>query len=94
MKTKLILSSAIAALVAMSAASGTAVAQEKKAEKEKCYGVAKKGANDCGTAKHSCAGQATADNQPAEWKYVAKGTCEQLKGNVKNPETAAPETKY
>jgi uncharacterized membrane protein len=89
MKTKLILSSAIAGLIAMSAVSGTVMAEEKKAEKEKCYGVAKKGANDCGTAKHSCAGQATADNQPDEWKYVAKGTCEQMKGTAaKKPEAA------
>ena len=24
---------------------------------EKCYGIAKAGQNDCGTAKHACAGQ-------------------------------------
>lgn len=83
MKTKLILSSAIAGLVAMSAISGTAMAQDKKAEKEKCYGVAKKGQNDCGTAKHSCAGQAAADNVPEEWKYVAKGSCEKMGGKLK-----------
>jgi uncharacterized membrane protein len=88
MNSKLILSSAIAGLVALSTASGTAVAQDKKAEKEKCYGIAKKGANDCGTAKHSCAGQAAADNAPDEWKYVAKGTCEGMKGSLKKPEAA------
>jgi uncharacterized membrane protein len=43
-------------------------------EQEKCYGVAKAGQNDCGTAAHSCAGQAKADNEPDEWKFVAKGT--------------------
>lgn len=86
MNSKLILSSAIAGLVALSAASGVAVAQDKKAEKEKCYGIAKKGANDCGTAKHSCAGQAAADNAADEWKYVAKGTCEGMKGSLKKPE--------
>jgi uncharacterized membrane protein len=82
MKTKLILSSAIAGLVALSASSG-AMAQDKKAEKEKCYGVAKKAQNDCGTAKHSCAGQAAADNIPEEWKYVAKGSCEKMGGKLK-----------
>lgn len=85
MNTKLMLSSAIAGLVAMSAASGVAVAQEKKAEKEKCYGIAKKGMNDCGTAKHSCAGQAASDNLPEEWKFVAKGSCEAMKGTLKKP---------
>ena len=82
MKTKLILSSAIAGLVALSTAGGVA-AQEKKAEKEKCYGVAKKAQNDCGTAKHSCAGQAASDNLPEEWKYVAKGSCEKMGGKLK-----------
>ena len=82
MNAKLILSSAIAGLVALSTVSGVAVAQEKKAAKEKCYGIAKKGMNDCGTAKHSCAGQSAADNIAEEWKYVAKGTCETMKGSL------------
>lgn len=95
MNTKLILSSAIAGLVALSAVSGVA-AEEKKAEKEKCYGIAKKGMNDCGTAKHSCAGQAAADSSPDEWKYVAKGSCEGMKGTLKKPEakTEAPKQAY
>ena len=91
MKTKLILSSAIAGLMALSAVSVTAAPVDKKAEKEKCYGIAKKGANDCGTATHSCAGQSKTDNQADEWKYVAKGTCEQMKGTLKAP--AKPEAK-
>lgn len=87
--TKLIVSSAIAGLVSL-ATSGAAHAQDKPAvaAKEKCYGVAKKGANDCGTAKHSCAGQATADDAAEEWKFVAKGTCKSMKGSLKKP--AAP----
>lgn len=89
MKSKLIISSAIAGLVALSAASGV-MAEEKKAEKEKCFGIAKKGANDCGTAKHACAGQAAADNGADEWKYVAKGTCEGMKGSLKKPDAKAP----
>jgi uncharacterized membrane protein len=52
------------------------------ADKEKCFGIAKKGQNDCGTAKHACAGEAAADNLPEEWKYVAKGTCEQVGGKL------------
>jgi uncharacterized membrane protein len=57
-----------------------------KAGQEKCYGVAKAGQNDCGTAKHACAAQgAKADNDPTEWKYVAKGTCEQLGGKATPP---------
>jgi uncharacterized membrane protein len=83
MQSKLILSTAIAGLVAFAGVSGLAAAQDKPAAKEKCLGVAKKAANDCGTAKHSCAGQAAADNLPEEWKYVAKGTCEKMGGKLK-----------
>jgi len=47
-------------------------------EMEKCYGVAKAGQNDCGTAKHDCASLAKVDYDPEEWKMVAKGTCAKL----------------
>ena len=83
MNTKLMLSSAIAGLVSLSAAGGASAADEKKVEKEKCYGVAEKQKNDCGTAKHSCAGQASADKAADEWKYVAKGSCEKMGGKLK-----------
>jgi uncharacterized membrane protein len=83
MNSKLILSSAIAGLVALSSLSGSVVAQEKKEAKEKCFGIAKKGQNDCGTAKHACAGQSTVDNQADEWKFVAKGSCEKMGGKLK-----------
>ena len=74
-----LLVSAIAGLIALGAAL-PASAQDSKAAKDKCYGIAKAGQNDCGTARHSCAGKATRDNAPDEWKYVAKGTCEKLGG--------------
>ena len=52
------------------------------ADKEKCYGVATAGKNDCANAMgtHSCAGQSTKDKDPGDWKYVAKGTCKSMKG--------------
>ena len=51
-------------------------------EKEKCYGIAKAGQNDCANlaGSHSCAGQAKVDNDKGEWKYVAKGSCKSMKG--------------
>lgn len=54
------------------------------AEKEKCFGIAKAGQNDCATStgSHSCAGQAKKDMDPAEWKFVAKGTCEKMGGKL------------
>ena len=79
-KSHLLIHSAIASLIAVSSLTATqAVAADGK---EKCYGVAKKGQNDCGTAKHSCSNEATADNLPEEWKFVAKGTCEQIGGKL------------
>ena len=50
---------------------------EAAGDKEKCYGIAKAGKNDCADALgvHTCAGQAKKDYQAAEWRYVAKGTC-------------------
>lgn len=72
---------------ALASACATAAAQDTmggyKGDQEKCYGVAKAGQNDCGTATHGCAGQARADNDEKEWKYVAKGTCEKVGGKLK-----------
>ena len=84
MNKQVLLASAIAGLIA--AASTGAIAsdtyQVAQAEKEKCYGVAKKGANDCANiaGTHSCAGHAKTDNDAGEWKYVAKGTCKTMGG--------------
>ncbi len=80
MKNSTLINAAIASLVAVSslAAIQTASAESK----EKCYGIAKKGQNDCGTSTHGCGGHAAADNLPDEWKNVPKGTCEQLGGKL------------
>jgi len=52
----------------------------EKAGKEKCYGVALKGQNDCASkGVNSCAGQSKADYEGTAWKYVPKGTCETIK---------------
>ncbi len=77
--TRLIVSSALASALALGLV-GQAHAQAK--EKEKCYGIAKAGQNDCANlaATHTCAGQAKADMDPGEWKYVAKGSCKAMKG--------------
>lgn len=57
-----------------------AAAEEAAPAREKCMGIAKTGMNDCGTSLHSCAGQATVDNDPEEWVYVPAGTCEKIVG--------------
>ena len=78
---KHLLQAAVAGVVVLSLVQ-PAQADTTKGEREKCFGVAKKGQNDCGTAKHTCAGKATKDNAPDDWKYVAKGTCEKLGGKA------------
>ena len=82
MKTTLI-QSAVAGLIAVGVA-GVALAEEAKPPKEKCFGIAKAGQNDCGTASHSCAGKSKKSGAPDEWKYVPKGTCENLGGKLKH----------
>ena len=48
-------------------------------EKEKCYGVALKGQNDCAAGPGTtCAGTSKIDYQGNSWKLVPKGTCTTL----------------
>ncbi len=81
MNQRLIVSSALASVLALGLITQVSAADDKMA-KEKCFGVAKAGQNDCANASgtHSCAGQSKVDNGPDEWKYVAKGTCKEMKG--------------
>jgi uncharacterized membrane protein len=76
----LALAAAVGSLLSMGVAA-TAMAGEG-GDKEKCYGIAKAGKNDCASNKHSCAGQAATDNDPADWKYVPKGECEKMGGTT------------
>ena len=80
-RSNTLIHAALSTLIAAGLTTGIA-SNAVAADKEKCYGVAKKGQNDCGTAKHACSGHAAADNMPEEWKYVAKGTCEQIGGKL------------
>ena len=76
---------ALIAAALASACAAQAAAQDMgapKADQEACYGVAKAGQNDCGTATHGCAGVAKVDKDPNEWKYVAKGSCTKLGGSL------------
>ena len=83
MNHRLVVSSALASLLSLGLI-GQASAQpanDPGKSHEKCFGIAKAGQNDCAnlSGTHSCAGQSKADDA-AEWKYVAKGTCKDLKG--------------
>lgn len=87
MDKQVLIHSALASLVLLGAMTTTAHAADDTAGKEKCFGVAKAGANDCASTDgaHSCAGQAKRDNDPKDFKYVAKGTCEKMGGKLMMP---------
>jgi len=78
MNQRAMIAATAAALVSLTFVATPAAAQEK----EKCFGIAKAGQNDCAnlSGSHSCAGQSKVDMDKGEWKYVAKGTCKGLKG--------------
>jgi uncharacterized membrane protein len=78
------LQSALAGLLALGVAGG-GFAADTAAANEQCYGVAKTGQNDCATGAHACAGQSKKDRDPADWKDVAKGTCEKMGGKLAAP---------
>jgi uncharacterized membrane protein len=78
-----ILASAVAtALASMAAAAPLTDAEVKAATdagKEKCYGVALKGQNDCAAGPGTtCQGTSTVDFQGNAWKFVQGGTCESI----------------
>ncbi len=88
MDKQLFIRTALASVLAASAMStvhaGPVAADPSK---DKCFGIAKAGANDCASASgsHSCAGTATKDNDKGDWKYVEKGTCDKMGGSMMAP---------
>lgn len=85
MKNNQILSVAIGSLLAIGLV-GNASAEPKKMmpNMEQCFGIAKTGMNDCSSNKsaHSCAGQATKNNDPMDFVAVPKGTCDKIAGGT------------
>jgi uncharacterized membrane protein len=85
MSAKTIMSSALlASAVATAAATLASAGPLTKAEgaaataahKEKCYGVALKGQNDCAAGPGTtCQGTSAIDFQGNSWKFVQGGTC-------------------
>lgn len=70
--------SAAALTLAMGAALSIAAtpAAAQAADKDKCFGVALKGKNDCAAgAGTTCAGTSKIDHQGNAWSLVPKGSC-------------------
>lgn len=68
---------AVALALALGAAFATAPAAAQAPDKDKCFGVALKGKNDCAAgAGTTCAGTSKIDFQGNAWSLVPKGSCE------------------
>lgn len=68
---------AIALALALGAAFTALPAAAQMADKDKCFGVALKGKNDCKAgAGTSCAGTSKVDHQANAWSLVPKGSCD------------------
>ena len=89
--TKIVAAGGLLAAVALAAS--PAVAESSSGAKEKCYGIALKGKNDCAAGPGtSCAGTSTADYQGNAWKYVSKGSCLKMGGTLTAHSGNAPPT--
>lgn len=79
MNQRALIAAAAASLMSLAFVAAPAHAAD---DKEKCFGIAKAGQNDCAnlSGTHSCAGQSKVDMDKGEWKYVAKGTCKSMMG--------------
>jgi len=87
MKTKTLTKAAIVSSAVMAVALTAAMTPKsaQAAEKEKCYGVAAAGKNDCQTATSSCAGTSKIDGQKDAFLVVPKGLCGKLAGGSLEP---------
>ena len=72
-------STALASMVAAGPLTKAEVNAAIGAHKEKCFGVALKGQNDCAAGPGTtCQGTSTVDFQGNAWKLVRGGTCESI----------------
>lgn len=68
--------STVALALALGAAFTALPAAAQSADKEKCFGVALKGKNDCAAGTGTtCAGTSKVDFQGNAWSLVPKGSC-------------------
>jgi len=74
---------AITGIIALGATLASAPALA--GSKEKCYGVAAAGQNDCATNNSSCAGTSKTDNQGDAFLALPKGLCTKLAGGSLEP---------
>lgn len=93
MSKKVILAT-LSTILAVGVAGQAAAEMDMKAMKnmkgmEKCYGIAKAGKNDCGSATQACAAQSKMDGAKNAWLAVPKGTCSKIVGGNTSEGSAA-----
>ena len=91
--SKLALNTMIAGAIAIALAGVSSQAHAESSAKEKCFGVAKAGQNDCAAMdkSHSCAAHSTLNGAGGDFVTVPKGLCAKLNGGSTTP-TDAPGT--
>ncbi len=77
-KTNMALAATVSTLIAVGSTLVSSPAMA--AGKEKCYGIAAAGQNDCATKTSSCAGTSKVDNQGDAFLAVPKGLCDKIAG--------------
>jgi uncharacterized membrane protein len=84
MKTTTSIAAAASALAAAALlAAAPSSAQDRETPKERCYGIALAGQNDCAAGPGTtCAGTSTVNYQGNAWKYVDAGTCVRQGGSL------------
>ena len=76
LRTPALTAAALAAVLGSALLAPAARAGDKPMAKEKCYGVAMAGKNDCAAGPGTtCAGTSKVDYQGNSWKYVDAGSC-------------------
>ena len=76
LRTPALTAAALAAVLGSALMAPAAQAGDKPMAKEKCYGIAMAGKNDCAAGPGTtCAGTSKVDHQANSWKFVPAGTC-------------------
>lgn len=81
MKKSLTFFSAVSLLAATSAGAQKDLDEvDASIKKEKCFGIAKAGKNDCGAAdgSHACAGYSKKDGMGFDWILLPAGVCDRI----------------
>jgi len=77
--TALAIAGALSTALAALATEAGAGPKPPEPTKDKCFGIALKGDNDCAAGPGTtCAGTSQTDYQGSAWKYVERGTCERV----------------